>query len=461
MKLKLLTSAACLASFLAFGQFGPQQIISTETEKPYLSLPVDIDNDGFLDILTASGQSFEMSWYKNLDGQGDFGPETIINTTPVYYLSVDFTDIDGDGDKDILYLSNNPSYVACLENLDGAGNFGPEQIINIQDFITQVIPTDFDNDNDLDLVAIISNTMSSKIVWYENLDGNGNFGSENVLSTNPDEFREMILADIDSDGLLDIMAIEFVYAQGKIFWYKNMGNGTVGPMQIIYQFNWVSGGTNIVYFEYADINTDGKKDIVFTWVDDNANSGTDWLENLDNSGNFGPLQFLSNDWGQYKFHDFDNDGDNDMLLWFYQVDRISWRKNEDGLGSFGALQTVTTEVEFPRDAAATDLNGDGWLDVVSASVADNKLAWYENRTLGISEYGANAVTVYPNPTKGIVFLNSQKPIAKITVYSTLGQRIHTAFENGGIDLSSLPAGIYCLQIEDETGNSQTHKIVKV
>jgi hypothetical protein len=117
-------------------------------------------------------------------------------------------------------------------------------------------------------------------------------------------------------------------------------------------------------------------------------------------------------------------------------------------------------VEFPRDAAATDLNSDGWLDVVSASVADNKLAWYENRTLGISEYGANAVALYPNPTKGIVFLDSEKPIANTTVYSILGQRITTAFENGEIDLSSLPAGIYCLQIETETGNSQTHKIVK-
>lgn len=43
-----------------------------------------------------------MSWYRNLDGMGNFGPEIIINQTPVYYISVDFVDIDTDGDMDIL-----------------------------------------------------------------------------------------------------------------------------------------------------------------------------------------------------------------------------------------------------------------------------------------------------------------------------------------------------------------------
>jgi hypothetical protein len=460
MKTKLLLSTALFCVSFVFGQFGPQRIISTETLKPYKTIPVDIDGDGKIDIAAMGAENYDLVWYRNEDGFGNFGPKRVINQNPIYYISAHFADLDNDGDVDLVYQSNNPSYLGWMENLDGLGNFGPENTIEPLDGVYSFIPVDVDNDGDLDLLCTASDTFTGEITWFENLDGQGSFGPENLLIQNDSEYSKILAADLDNDGLLDVLATDYVLNQGKIFWHKNMGNGTIGPMQIIYQFNWVSGGTNIVYFEYADINTDGKKDIVFTWVDDNANSGTDWLENLDNSGNFGPLQFLSNDWGQYKFHDFDNDGDNDMLLWFYQVDRISWRKNEDGLGSFGPLQTVTTEVEFPRDAAATDLNSDGWLDVVSASVADNKLAWYENRTLGISEYGANAVALYPNPTKGIVFLDSEKPIANTTVYSILGQRITTAFENGEIDLSSLPAGIYCLQIETETGNSQTHKIVK-
>src|SRR5690606_7056314 len=181
MKTKLLFTISIFYAISGLAQFGQQQIISTDTEKPYLSIPFDIDDDGFIDVLTASGETYKLSWYRNLDGLGNFGSEIIINETPVYYLSVDFIDIDADGDKDILYLSNNARYIAWLENLDGLGNFGPEQIIKEEDFIQTVILTDMDNDGDLDMVASITNTFSGWIVWYENLDGQGNFGEENLL----------------------------------------------------------------------------------------------------------------------------------------------------------------------------------------------------------------------------------------------------------------------------------------
>src|SRR5690606_18818031 len=171
--------------------------------------------------------------------------EIIINEIPIFYLSVDFVDIDNDGDKEILYLSNNPNYIAWLENLDGLGNFGPEQIIYQQDFISSVIPIDMDNDGDQDLIAAITDTHSGWIVWFENLDGQGTFSEENFLIQNPNIYSKLMLADIDNDGLSDILATDFVYAQGNIFWYKNLGNLTFGPKQIIYQFDWFqSGGTN-------------------------------------------------------------------------------------------------------------------------------------------------------------------------------------------------------------------------
>ncbi len=287
----LFTLSMCYAVSL-FAQFGAQQVISTTTERPYLSIPFDIDNDEFVDVLTAGLETHKMSWYRNLDGQGNFGPEIIINETPVFYLSVDFIDVDTDGDMDILYHSNNPSYVAWLENLNGSGNFGLPEIIFEEDFIRTVVTMHMDNDGDEDLVASITDTFTGWIVWYENIDGAGTFGPENLLIQNAWDFSKISLIDINNDGLLDIVATEFVYAQGKIFWYKNLGNETFGPMQVIYQFAWVqSGGTNIIDFQYADINTDGKKDLIMTSVDDNSVVSTHWLENLVNQGNFGDLQY--------------------------------------------------------------------------------------------------------------------------------------------------------------------------
>ena len=460
MKAKLLVTIAIFHTLFGIAQFGPQQIISTTTEKPYRSIPVDVDNDGYMDIVAMGAQDYNLTWYRNLDGLGNFGQEIEVNQEPIYYISVDFADIDSDGDNDILYQSNNPSYIAWMENLDGAGNFGPKQIIDQPDYTSSVKAIDLDNDGDLDLLTTVTDTFTGWMTWFENQDGQGDFGPENLLLENDNEFSKIALEDIDSDGLLDVLATDYVYSQGKIFWYKNIGNGTLGPMQVIHQFLWVSGGTNITNFEYADINTDGKKDIVITWVDDNTNYGTDWLENLDNSGNFGPLQFLMNDTGSYKFYDFDNDGDNDILLWNSNANLVAWKKNEDGHGTFGLKQTVTTEVDFPRDAKAADFNGDGWLDVASASIADNKLAWYKNNTLGISENEIANYQIYPNPTNGILYIESKQPISQISVFNLLGQSIEKKQNTNQIDLSKTEAGVYLLKFEDANGNSQTHKIVK-
>lgn len=217
MKTKLLTTLSILCLVSGFAQFGQQQLISTTTEKPYLSIPADIDNDGFVDILTTGSEIFKLSWYRNLDGLGNFGPEIIINEIAVYYLSVDFVDLDTDGDNDILYHSNNSSYIAWLENLDGVGTFGPEQKIHEQDFINSALPIDVDNDGDLDVVASIFNPSTGDVVWFENLDGQGTFSPENFLFNNSNEFSKLALEDIDNDGLLDLLATEFVYIQGKIF----------------------------------------------------------------------------------------------------------------------------------------------------------------------------------------------------------------------------------------------------
>ncbi len=467
MKTKLLYTLLIFCTISGFAQrFGQQQIISTNTEKPYLSIPFDIDNDGFVDVLTASGETYNLSWYRNLDGLGNFGNENIIDGTSAYYLSVKFVDIDTDGDKDILYLRNNPRQAVWVENLDGAGNFGAPQIFietSAPIYIALINPIDLDNDGDQDMIVILNNYSIStgRIVWFENLDGLGTYSEENILFQNTNEYSKLLMQDIDNDGLLDILATESVYSQGKIFWYKNLGNATFGPMQIIYQFIWVhSGGTNIVEFQYADINTDGKKDVIITSVDDNSFINTYWLENMDNQGNFGDLQFIMDTDDQYLFYDLDNDTDNDMLLWNRYSNKVSWKVNEDGQGTFGAPNVINAAADFVSDAKAADFNGDGWLDIASASPGNNELAWYKNNTLGISEYESGNYKIFPNPTNGVLYIESKQPISQIFVFNILGQMIQIKQHTNQIDLSKTEAGVYFIKIEDENGNSQTHKIVK-
>ena len=48
------------------------------------------------------------------------------------------------------------------------------------------------------------------------------------------------------------------------------------------------------------------------------------------------------------------------------------------LVTFGPEQIITSQADGAMDACAADLDGDGDRDVVSASMSDGKLAWYEN-----------------------------------------------------------------------------------
>ena len=50
---------------------------------------------------------------------------------------------------------------------------------------------------------------------------------------------------------------------------------------------------------------------------------------------------------------------------------------------FGPQQVVTTAVNEPNSVCAFDLDGDGDLDVLSASTLDHKIAWYANQGAGV------------------------------------------------------------------------------
>jgi len=78
--------------------------------------------------------------------------------------------------------------------------------------------------------------------------------------------------------------------------------------------------------------------------------------------------------------DLDGDGDLDVLSASNNDDKIAWYKN-DGHGGFTAQTAISTSADGAYSVYAADLDGDGDLDVLSAS-NDNKIAWYKNDGTG-------------------------------------------------------------------------------
>jgi len=74
--------------------------------------------------------------------------------------------------------------------------------------------------------------------------------------------------------------------------------------------------------------------------------------------------------------DVDGDGDMDVISASWGDDKIAWYEN-DGNENF-TPHTITTDVNAAYSVYAIDVDGDGDMDVLSASRNDDKIAWYEN-----------------------------------------------------------------------------------
>ncbi|MDP2161136.1 MAG: T9SS type A sorting domain-containing protein [Flavobacterium sp.] len=78
--------------------------------------------------------------------------------------------------------------------------------------------------------------------------------------------------------------------------------------------------------------------------------------------------------------------------------------------------------------------------------------------LSVSDVSTSSISMYPNPTNGIVTLDFMNPVYvnNITVYSVSGQLVHatkvnTASETQTIDLQDIATGVYFVKIEMEQG----------
>ncbi len=486
------------------GNFGAQQVLSINAADAKMVYAYDVNSNGFLDVLSASHHDGKIAWYENTDGLGNFGDERIITQLVINSpLSIVITDIDNDGYKDLISASSNDDKIAWFKNIDGQGDFGEPQVVTV--FAEGAISVDFadiDNDGDNDLAS--ASWADNKIAWYENTNGLGNFGDQQIISTNVAMPQHVHTADLDNDGDVDVLSTSF--DDNKIAWYENTdGLGSFGPQQII-TTNAIEPSVSFT----ADIDGDEDMDIIYTsW----AESKIAWLENVDGLGDFGPQQIIttSADGAVYvQAGDLDNDGDEDVVSTSFVDHKLAWYENIDGTGTFDEQIVITSAVEFPMAHYLTDLDNDGDLDILTASqdeifwhenignasnfdshlivdgfsnqarsvyAADidndgdndavfcftkgNKIAWYENAGISfLKETLEKQFTLYPIPTQNALTIQSENPIAQIEIYNQLGEMVLVKSAHHTIDISSLPRGIYFCKVVDENDKTGIEKVVK-
>ncbi|UPT70465.1 MAG: T9SS type A sorting domain-containing protein [Flavobacterium sp. JAD_PAG50586_2] len=81
-------------------------------------------------------------------------------------------------------------------------------------------------------------------------------------------------------------------------------------------------------------------------------------------------------------------------------------------------------------------------------------------TLSVDDFESDKVSVYPNPTNGILNIVSNVSIATIEIYNQLGQLVLSAKGASAVDVSSLSQGIYLLTLKEVSGAIFTKRIIK-
>jgi len=245
------------------GNFKTEHIINNKTTGTITIIrSQDMDGDGDMDVVCGVYASHRISWYKNIDSKGTFGSELIITDTGGNngsLTSFEIADMDGDKDMDIIAASYSVD-TYYYKNTDGLGNF-KETHMSIFGPLYSVYPADMDGDGDKDIVGVSlsGGYPFDAVVWYENIDGKGNFTIKHDISTLTIQGVSIHAADIDNDGDMDVFTASGDSKAGLIAMYENKGKGVFAPMQIIQQIsNYFKG----VYVNTADVDNDGDIDVL-------------------------------------------------------------------------------------------------------------------------------------------------------------------------------------------------------
>lgn len=368
------------------GNFDSPQIITNKAFGVRDLIMGDIDGDGKKDLISASEQDDKVAWYKH-DGNGNFGRQEIIARSMEFPTNVYAGDFDGDNDIDLLANSQHDGKLTWLENVNGLGFYGRQHIIteNVQvgNLIPIAYPVDIDGDGDLDVASI----KNGGLIWYENVDGLGNFTTEHLIDS---AMPATIIRsqDIDGDGDKDIVCA--LYGSNKIVWYANLGNGTFGPVQVITEGS--NGG--MTSLEIADMDNDGDMDLIASVFDWNVA----YFENTNGAGTFTEHN-ISTDF-LYSVYPTDVDGDGDMDIIGVKTagggggtgdHGVVWYENTDGQGNFSDVLDIANVQTQGRSIYATDIDNDGDMDVFVTGGISNSghLSWFENT--GGGTFGARQI----------------------------------------------------------------------
>ena len=442
----------------------------------------DLDNDNRHDILLYSDQLKRWEWNPNGNNYNSSNMST--DAWPDYTVF----DVDGDDDVDIMYfgydINTGNTTLEYLKNNNGS--YTTEQILILDDYFTSlqsnlgpnppIVPADMDGDGDIDVVFGSEN--EDYVAWLRN-NGDSDF-TPIILYEEMYYFFSLAVGDCDNDGDADIVAS--INEDERLVILRNEGEGNF----VTDELTPITNGPRALHIR--DMDNDGDNDIAYAspinyrigWLEngifdcDRSYSSEEFSICTEDSLLFGDI-YVSNP-GLYSdtLTAFSGcDSVHVLLLGLLPVESISLNQSgnlltaSNGYDNYGWSlngEIISGETSNTIDAAdygtgdysVTAEDENGCNTAIASITMSTIISVYDN------EIGN--LVIWPIPCNDLINISSEGNfILEVQIHDLTGKLVLTAKQTvtSQIDVSQLSNGIYQVTVIDEFGTRTVKQMQKI
>ncbi|MHB8678451.1 MAG: beta strand repeat-containing protein [Rudaea sp.] len=370
--------------------FAAQQTFSTGSGLFFVAV-ADVNGDGRPDLIVPNSSAKTVSVLLNTTPPGAVTPTFAAQqafSTGNGPQSVGIADVNGDGRPDLIVPNNGGNTVSVLLNTTAPGASTPSFAAQ-QTFLTGSGPdsvgvVDINGDGKPDLVVanINDNTVSVLLNMTPPGAVTPAFAAQQTYATGTNP-ASVDVADVNGDGKPDLVVAN-INANTVSVLLNTTAPGTASPSFAAQQtFSTGSGPQSVAV---ADVNGDGKPDLI---VADNGGSTASVLLNTTPPGaatpSFATQQTFATGNGPFSVAvaDLNGDGKPDLIVTNSSDNTVSVLLNTTAPGastlSFAAQQSFATGT-VPVFVAVADVNGDGKPDLIIANLTASTVSVLLNTT---------------------------------------------------------------------------------
>jgi Secretion system C-terminal sorting domain/FG-GAP-like repeat len=444
----------------------------------------DIDGDGIKELIylrvngTGVGLDSTVILKRTMNGNYSFHSALKLN-----YGDLKIADMNNDGFNDLILTD---LYDLGVMINKGTGAFNPVVYYHIGGGSQELSVADLNNDGYLDVVAPTTHELDPtyffNTVFLNNKNGTLATGIKYVYPTvypnKPISGFYVSVLDMNNDGYKDI--VNPFGGKDSLLIYLNKSDGTFNvPTRFVFP-------KQATHTEVLDLDHDGKEDLAcFTYdpIQGQAKvlySKVFYLQKavLDDNRLETTVVDSIVGAGDFRLADVNNDGEYDMIFHeeyllggppdYPKTDSVVIYLNKGNL-TFDLKKKSYSKRHPSTYLTIEDYNNDGLKDFLMVFYTTNSSAiniMYRKAVInGIEKaIGSSQLSVYPNPSTGLVTISSlNQAIQRVVVYDVMGrpamEHYDVQLQNLSLDLNKLSKGLYHLQVELLDGSTAKQHLV--